>query len=322
MSDNSGIEWCDATWNPVRRCDNEELRFDLRLVPSRLTEPFGWKKRLRICVNPISDLFQDCVADSSIDRVFAVMALAPRHTFAVLTKQAARMRTYLSDDALFTRIVEACNRAADGSEAVSHVTPNLTTLSRAVRRERHWMHWPLSNVWLGVSVENQIVADERAPLLLRTPAAVRFLSCEPLLEALDLRHYIGLDETNSRNFRERQEGGHDQGSDEFTGRSTSGERRHAPDAGLHWVIVGGESGPGARPLHLAWARSLVAQSRGAGAAVFVTQLGGRAETNVMRDLVARGAGRDRWLAVRDKRRGDMSEWPEDLRVREFPDRHP
>ena len=321
MSDNSGVEWCDATWNPVRRCDDGEGRFDLALVPSRLTEPFGWKKRLRICVNPMSDLFQDCVADSSIDRVFAVMALAPRHTFAVLTKQAARMRAYLSDDALFTRIVEACNRAADGSEAVSDVTPNLTTLARAVRRERHLMHWPLSNVWLGVSVENQHFADERVPLLLRTPAAVRFLSCEPLLEALDLRHYMGLDGTNSRDFRERQEGGHDQWSDEFTGRSTSGERRHAPDAGLHWVIVGGESGPGARPFHLAWARSLVAQSRGAGVAVFVTQLGGRAETNVVRDLIGHDAGGDRWLVSRDKRGGDMSEWPEDLRVREFPDGH-
>src|SRR5215210_2570170 len=128
VSDSSGVEWCDATWNPVRRCDNGEMGFDLGLVPSRLTEPFGWKSRLRICVNPISDLFEDCVADSSIDRVFAAMALAPRHTFAVLTKHAARMRAYLTDAALFMRMVEACNRAPDGSEAVSGVTPNLTTL--------------------------------------------------------------------------------------------------------------------------------------------------------------------------------------------------
>ena len=308
-----GIPFDDATTAKcVSTCE---------LGPSSLTEPFGWKKRLRICVNPMSDLFQDCIADSSIDRVFAVMALAPRHTFAVLTKQAARMRAYLSDAALFTRIVEACNRAADGSEAMSDVTPNLTTLARAVRRERHLMHWPLSNVWLGVSVENQHFADERVPLLLRTPAAVRFLSCEPLLEALDLRQYFGLDGTNSRDFRVRQEGGHDQWSDEFTGRSTPGDRRHAPDAGLHWVIVGGESGPGARPLHLAWARSLVAQCRDAGVAVFVTQLGGRAETNVVRDLNGHDAGGERWLVSRGKRGSDMSEWPEDLRVREFPDGH-
>src|SRR5678815_4175115 len=163
IRDSSGVEWCDATWNPVR-CDDRDGRLDRGLVPSRLTEPFGWTKRLRICVNPMSDLFQDCVADGSVDRVFAVMALAPRHTFAVLTKQAERMRAYLSDAALFTRVVEACNRAADGSEAVSQVMPNLTTLSRAVRRERHLMHWPLSNVWLGVSVENQHFADERVPL--------------------------------------------------------------------------------------------------------------------------------------------------------------
>jgi protein gp37 len=231
------------------------------------------------------------------------------------------MRTYLSDDALFTRIVEACNRAPDGSEAVSHATPNLTTLSRPVRREPHWMHWPLSNVWLGVTVENQHVADERVPLLLRTPAAVRFLSCEPLLEALDLRHYIGLDGTDSHDVRGRREGGHDRPSDEFTGRSTSGERSHAFDSGLHWVIVGAECGPGARPLHLAWVRSLVAQSRGAGVAVFVAQLGGRAETNVVRDVNGHDPRGERCLVFADNRGADMSEWPEDLRVREFPDGH-
>ena len=193
MSDKESVEWWDATWNPVRGCAKAGSGFDLRLVPEKLTEPLGWKKRRRVFVNSMSDLFQDGVPDSFIDQVFAVMALAPRHTFQVLTKRAERMRAYLSDDALFMRIVEACNRAADGSEAVSGVRANLTALARGVRREPHLMQWPLMNVWLGVSVENQHFADEQIPLLLQTPAAVRFLSCEPLLEAVDLRHYIELD---------------------------------------------------------------------------------------------------------------------------------
>ena len=116
-----------------------------------------------------------------------------------------------------------------------------------------------------------------------------------------------------------REGKHDKSSGGFTGRSTRGDPRHAPDPGLHWVIVGGESGPGARPFHLAWARSIVAQCKAAGVPVFVKQFGARAETDLVRDLNGHEARGPRWLVFKDKRGGDMSEWPEDLRVREFPE---
>ena len=316
MSDKDSVEWSDATWNPVRGGVEVGSGFDLRLVPEKLTEPLGWKKRRRVLVNSIGDLFQDGVLDSFIDQMFAVMALAPRHTFQVLSKRAERMHAYLSDDALFMRIVEACNRAADGSEAVSGVRENLTTLARGVRREPHLMQWPLMNVWLGVSVEDQQVADERIPLLLQTPAVVRFLSCDPLLEAVDLRHYIGLDGSKRHAGARRRRGGrYDEWSGGFTGLRQHPVPTSAHDPGLHWVIVGGESGRGARPFDLAWARSIVAQCRGAGVPVFVTQLGANPRAR------ATTGGDDAMVKVelRSKKGCDMAEWPEDLRVREFPE---
>ena len=318
MRDNLGIEWCDVTWHPIRQGVEGEEGFDLRLVPAKLAEPLSWKQRRRILVNSTSDLFQDRVSDSLIDQVFAVMALAPRHTFQVLTKRSERMRAYLSDEEVFIRIVEACNRTADGSEAMSGASPTLTTLARVVRREPHLIQWPLMNVWLGVFVENQHGADARIPLLLRTPAAVRFLSCEPLLEAIDLRRYFGLDGTNSGAVsRERRGGDNDKWPGGFTF-GAHGDSTSAPDPGLHWVIVGGESGPGARPFDLAWARSIVAQCKAAGVPVFVKQLGARAETDLMRDLNGHDARGSRRLVFHSKDGGDMSEWPEDLRVRQFP----
>ena len=130
--------------------------------------------------------------------------------------------------------------------------------------------WP--NVWLGTTVEDQQRADERLPHLVSVPAVVRFLSCEPLLERVDLTRWLPW-----------------------------GFRR-----GIDWVIIGGESGPGARPFMLHWARDLVAQCRGAGVAPFVKQLGSR-PTDSITDV-----------HLRDSAGGDMAEWPADLRVREFP----
>jgi protein gp37 len=250
------------------------------------------------------------VPDSFIDRVFAIMALAPRHTFQVLTKRAERMRVYLSDQSRLLRIVDACNQAPDGSEAVSGVTPNLTALARGVRRDPHLMQWPLMNVWLGVSAENQHDADGRIPLLLETPAAVRFLSCEPLLEAVDLAHYIVPDGAN-RGADPRQRRG-------TAGPNTHGDPTYLPDHELHWVMVGRERGAGARPFDLAWARSIVAQCQAAGVPVFVKQLGADAG----RDPRAQNggdAGAPLGPMVDESNGGDMSEWPEDLRVRQLPE---
>jgi hypothetical protein len=158
-----------------------------------------------------------------------------------------------------------------------------------------WAREGLPNVWLGVSVENQHFADERIPLLLQTPAAVRFISAEPLLQGIDISRYLMATCDHGEEFCE------DVGCD--------GE-----PAPLHWVIVGGESGPGARPFDLAWGRSIVQQCKAAGVACFVKQLGAvpmylRWEDKAMMPV-------DR---VRDRKGGDPAEWPDDLRVRQFPE---
>ena len=187
MTDKTKIEWTDATWNPVTGCTKVSAGcdhcyaetianrfagtkaypsgFDVTLWPDRLDQPLRWQRPRRIFVNSMSDLFHDEVPDEFIGRVFAVMALAPQHTFQVLTKRPGRMRSLLRSG-LFQRWVEEYASSMAG-RIVNHP-------------------WPLPNVWLGVSVENQKWADVRIPQLLGTPAAVRFLSCEPLLASVDL----------------------------------------------------------------------------------------------------------------------------------------
>ena len=175
----------------------------------------------------------------------------------------------------------------------------------------HQIGKPRENVWLGVSVENQAAADERIPTLLSIPAKVRFLSVEPLLGPVNLRAHLtcGID------------------ADEWEGHPKPSGRSN-----LHWVIVGGESGPGARPCHLSWIRSIVKQCRDADVACFVKQLGANvvsANDDVVEwfddvghlelttELRVQGAV-ERVIGFNDKKGGDMGEWPQDLRVREFP----
>lgn len=317
MSEHSPIEWTDATWNPVRGCTKVspgcahcyaetfaerwrgvpghpyEQGFDLRLVPETLEDPLRWQTPRRVFVNSMSDLFQDGVPDEYIDRAFAVMALARRHTFQVLTKRAARMRSYVSA-LTWERLIDCTNKSAVGG---LHRPGSYNLASIDARSTRHRVidgeksaYWalskpPLPNVWLGVSVENQHVADERIPLLLQTPAAVRFISAEPLLGPIDFRNVAPCDDwvVNALD---------------------------TPDPGcrLHWVIVGGESGSGARLCDLAWARAIVAQCHAAHVPVFVKQLG--AAPRFDRD--------ERLIVIRSRKGGDMAEWPADLRVREFP----
>jgi len=233
MSEKSTIEWTDATWNPVRGCSKispgckhcyaetfaERFRgvpghpyeqgFDVRMVPEKLDEPLRWRTPRRVFVNSMSDLFHASIPFEYIDRVFATMRLAERHTFQVLTKRADRMKEYV-DSARRRSMV-------DGLEVVP---------GRPITWER--AH---ANVWQGVSVEDRKYGLPRIAHLRETPAAVRFLSVEPLLEdlgALDLR-------------------------------------------GIHWVIVGGESGAGARPMKAEWVRSIREQCAAAGVAFFFKQ---------------------------------------------------
>ena len=258
MSDDSKIEWTDATWNPVTGCTEVsegcdhcyaktfaerwrgvvghpyEQGFDLKLHPDRLDQPLRWRRPRRVFVNSMSDLFHDDVPDEFIERVFVVMARATQHTFQVLTKRPGRMASLLSRPTTQNFII---NRAA--SENAGQY------------RRRGWVgllpnrvpSCPLPNVWLGTSVENQRWANVRIPKLLEAPATVRFLSCEPLLGPVDLMRWLWP--------------------------------KDAPYSLLDWVIVGGESGRGARPMHPDWARSLRDQCAAADVPFFFKQWGGR-----------------------------------------------
>jgi protein gp37 len=235
VSDNSSIEWTDATWNPVTGCtkvspgcdhcyaETMHERFHgkgsfatVTLAPHRLSVPLKWRKPRRVFVNSMSDLFHDDVSNAYIARVFGVMAACPQHTFQILTKRHNRMRSLLNQE-MFRESVFLANNLDQGDVLGGR--------------------WPLPNVWLGVSTEDQKWADIRIPALLDTPATVRWISAEPLLGQIDLTRM------GPRKFASALHPSTDQ--------DTNIVRR-----GLDWVVVGGESGPGARPMQPAWARSL------------------------------------------------------------------
>jgi protein gp37 len=287
VSDRTSIEWTDATWNVVRGCsrvstgctncyaERQAVRQAgpggayeglvastprgprwtgrVQLVEELLDAPLRWKNPRRIFVNAMSDLFHEDLPGDAIAAVLGVVERCPQHTFQVLTKRPARMRDFFL--------------GTSGAGAMAPVLPNL---------------------WLGVSVENQSAAIARIPDLLATPAVVKFLSVEPLLEAVDLTPWL----TPFLQLGEYPLGAH---------------------RSLDWVIVGGESGPGARPCHLDWVRSLLWQCRPT-VPVFVKQLG-RRPMSEKPWVDAAGI----WQAsCRDRKGGDMDEWPADIRVREFP----
>lgn len=209
----------------------------------------------------MSDLFHEKVPDEFIARVFAVMALTPQHTYQLLTKRHGRMRSLLN------------NVAWRSSMYLHESVMDLSGPDRPIPE------WPLPNVWLGVSVEDQKWAEIRVPALIQTPAAVRFLSCEPLVSEVNLP-------------------------------ATALEEPYW-HSGIDWVIVGGESGPGARPMEPWWARSLVEQCKDGDVAVFVKQMGSVWASD-------RTVGGKTVRAHGDSKGGDWSYWPADLRVREFP----
>jgi len=260
MARDVAIAWTDATWDPLagctrksaacRHCYAEALTAassqpgmwghgfaestpsgpawtgKINLLEERLSLPLAWDEPSRIFVNSNSDLFHESLAVETIDRVFAIMALAPRHIFQVLTKRPKTMQPYLADPAAPSRIERAM--AAIAGDPVS------------ARIET----WPLPNVWLGVTAENQKEADRRIPLLLATPAAVRWIAAEPLLEPLDLKIGSWL-----------------RGAPE------------QPGPKLDWIVAGGEISAEAQPCHPDWARSLRDQCAKSDAAFFWHQWG-------------------------------------------------
>lgn len=271
------IEWADAVWNPVTGCQKvsqgckncyaERLagRFwgdrkfiDVQTHPERLEDPLKWRKPRRIFVNSMSDLFHKDVPDEFIDRVFAAMFDANRHTFMILTKRPERMAQYLSPD---------------NPRYTARKVFDLTK-SDAGKFDCD-MYWPLDNVWLGVSVEDQKAAEERIPWLLKTPAKVRFLSCEPLLGPVDLSWWTEkCPECGETPMREglssswRWEG---QNWAHYHGYPIG----HIPtirSTVIDWVICGCESGPGARPMRRDWARGLRDQCQTANVPFFLKQM--------------------------------------------------
>lgn len=321
------IEWSDETWNPILarrlsdgkvgwhcehaspgcehcyaetrnvsgRCNlGTKLPFkpghrkdiELFLDEAALLKPLGWKKPRKVFVCSMTDLFADFVPDEWIDRIFAVMALCPQHTFQVLTKRSGRMREYLS-------------RSGAAPGLPSHrIMWAMDGISRAKWPD---LQWPLPNVGLGVSVEDQQRADERIPDLLATPAAVRWISAEPLLGPLKIGSWIptcyecgatcGLRLAEIPDVERCTECGEecDQETDPQFSEGCpkcNGELEPVcPDCGhymvyqhpdtpnLDWVVVGGESGAKARPMHPDWARALRDQCAAAGVPFFFKQWG-------------------------------------------------
>lgn len=293
MADRSAIEWTDASWNPIRarnlktgkvgwHCEhattgcehcysegfNKRLGTGLDFKPGHrkdieifldetmLTLPLRWKKPRKIFVCSMTDAFADFVTDEMLDKMFAVAMLCPQHTLQVLTKRAARMRRYFAGDPQ-ERILR---RTRGGYASVEVSTAKSYRSTTKLGGE---FSWPLPNVWLGVSAERQQEADERIPELLATPAAVRFVSLEPLLGHISL-HALNLATPTP--------------SDALTGvqcvpDDSAEGYRNEPTARLDWVIVGGESGRQARALHPDWARSLRDWCQACGIAFFFKQWG-------------------------------------------------
>jgi len=328
----TGIEWTDATWNPLRGCsrvsegcrhcyaESVAYRFSgaglpyeglavlknghaswtgkVDLVEKHLLDPLKWGpvpigstwpsrskeqpgvwRPRRIFVNSMSDLFHEAVPDEWIDKIFAVMALCPQHQFQVLTKRPKRMLAYFTE---FPERRQGYCWRWHVADAIVAMDPE-RTLATVDTFERVIDAAALENVWLGVSVENQAAADERIPLLLKTPAAVRFISAEPLLGPVSLARWtdVGLEcECGWRGIEtEATEAGSEDDS-HFNCPICYAECSHTPideclggRHGLNWVICGGESGPGARPMHPDWARGLRDQCKAAGAAFFFKQWG-------------------------------------------------
>jgi protein gp37 len=308
------IEWADETWNPTRGCSmapgselggclncyaaRNQLRRphqtaksgspfailrdsgprwsgEVELIESKLLEPLHWRAPRRVFVNSMSDLWHESLLRVEQARVYAIMAYCQAHDFQVLTKRPEVHYRYcgLEDD-----VRELLQFLLQRHGPPPHTKP---------------FRWPLPNVWEGVSVEDQATADARIPLLLQTPAALRFVSYEPALGPVN---FTALNGRIGGTVFDALQGRWD--DDDSCGPS------------LDWGIVGGESGPQARPCRLQWIDSAIEQFAAAGRPLFVKQVGARPVSNDTADLV--------WISQLDSKGGNWEIWPERLRIREFP----
>lgn len=309
----TSIEWTEKVWNPVRGCSMVSVgceqcyamktahRFSgpggtyegltergpkgprwngkIILAHAHLRDPLHWQTPRTIFVNSMSDLFHEDIPIEFLHQVFAVMALTQQHTYQILTKRPERMHAMLTEQKPYENFWALVEGHAQ--RIYADLYPDEDQESGVM-----WpaVHGPLPNVWLGVSVENQQAADARIRILLHTPTAVRWISAEPLLGPVDLSASLTI---------------------------------RAHPSPLDWVVVGGESGRGARPCEVAWIRSIVQQCRATGVACFVKQLGAKP---IWTNPAAVSEYDEPWGDVRleDKKGGAMEEWPNDLQVREWP----
>ncbi len=284
-----GISWTEQSWNPIRGCSRVSAgcercyamgvaaRFSgpgqpyeglavrknglatwtgkVVAIPEHLEDPIRWRRPRRIFVNSMSDLFHEDLPRESIAEVFAVMATAKHHQFQVLTKRSWRMLEVLNDPGFHIQV-----------SAIASARSLVRKVGLVFRADE--MSWPLPNVWLGVSAEDQETADRRIPDLLASPAAIRWVSAEPLLGPIDCSDYFAR-------YRE-----------------VGAEVLPPPD----WIVVGGESQPGCREMDLEWLKDMLMTIDPGDTRRFVKQLGGHPNPRKV-----------------------MAEWPEDLRVQEYPD---
>jgi protein gp37 len=314
MGAKTAISWTDATWNPIRGCSMAKgseakgclncyaARFSARglpgllspttgepfarilqsgprwtgkveLIDSQLALPMKWRKPKRIFVNSMSDLFHEALTITDQERIFRVMLSASQHTYQILTKRPEMMAL---------RVPIIMNRIFG-------------------------MHWKMPDfIWLGVSVEDQKTANERIPLLLRTPAARRFVSYEPALGPVNFNEIVRRLTGDSSEVCSCLDG------DDGFGLNARREK-------LDQIIIGGESGPKARPFDIQWARNTIRQCREGGVPVWVKQLGPNPYDSHAFEAFP-GAEKEYALAhvMKNRAGADPSEWPEDLRVQEHP----
>jgi protein gp37 len=323
MGDTTKIQWTDATWNPVRGCSvvsegcrncyamHVAARFSdpglpyeglarrspkrglpqwtgkVRVVNEHLGDPLRWQKARRVFVNSMSDLFHEELPFPVIAGIFGIMGAADDHTFQVLTKRPERAIAFFR-----------WLKAEDGSRGLvppgaglgcgwyaERLLADVDARLAEVALAQHAVRWPLPNVWLGVSVEDQDTADLRIHQLLECPAAVRFVSYEPALGPVEWHpSWFGYTPDDA-------------------------DTRTGP--GIDWLIAGGESGPGARACDVDWLRAARDACARYDAACFVKQLGADPYTHRAADAV--------YLRnMVDRKGGNPVEWPPDLAVRDYP----
>ncbi|HAO12140.1 MAG TPA: phage Gp37/Gp68 family protein [Planktothrix sp. UBA8407] len=291
------IQWCDETINPIVGCSRvspgcercyaasaaKSARLQqfpqyqkvaswngtVELVPNQLDRPYEWKKGKRIFIGSMTDLFHENTPFSWLEEIMAMIEETTQHTYQILTKRPERMIEF------FDWYSRRCSDESIGD-----------------------IKWRMpDNIWLGVSCENQAMADKRIPLLMQIPAKVRFLSCEPLLEPINLSKFLPIEWSEiAEDWIESWPGIGSYNANDYPS----------------WVIVGGESGAGSRACHVDWLRDIASQCQSAKIPVFIKQLGNNA-------IATRTDHTGNYkLKIKDRKGSDILEWFEDLRIQQFP----